>query len=369
MLNMDRGTRRLVAAGAIACALAAGAYATLRVTFGGRPVYIHVRWAPSVDDAVRQRLEQTLGLIEGEPREGRTWGYTLTAPSRANIQTLVQHPAVEDTHNLNRSTFRAWLSAPRRGYRTEGPVGLETLAVAALMAAVVSFGAAVLRMVTPQGSLAGPATIFSWVSPVIALLAATFIVLLASGSPWYGRLLDEDGMVENATALMLALAGVFFATAWRRMDARPARYFVGLLSVLLFAAAMEEISWGQRALQIESPQFFIENSDQREINVHNVLQQALAIRTKHVVGIAFLLYGVASPWLLRPGRLTRERLGRYVVVPPLFLTPAILISVLFMADVPTGNEEEIGEFLLSLCLCAFGAYQSSQARTAVSLQA
>ena len=52
MLNMDRGTRRLVAAGAIACALAAGAYATLRVTFGGRPVYIHVRWALSVDDAI-----------------------------------------------------------------------------------------------------------------------------------------------------------------------------------------------------------------------------------------------------------------------------------------------------------------------------
>jgi hypothetical protein len=222
MLNMDRGTRRLVAAGAIACALAAGAYTTLRVTFGGRPVYIHVRWAPSVDDAARQRLEQTLGLIEGEPREGRTWGYTLTAPSRANIQTLVQHPAVEDTHNLNRSTFR------------------------------------------------------------------------------------------------------------------PARYFVGLLSVLLFAAAMEEISWGQRALQIESPQFFIENSDQREINVHNVLQQALAIRTKHVVGIAFLLYGVAFPWLMRPGRLTLERLGRYVVVPPLFLSPAILISVLFMAT-PDGQ--------------------------------
>ena len=46
MLNMDLGTRRLVAAGAIACALAAGAYTTLRVTFGGRPVYIHVRWVP-----------------------------------------------------------------------------------------------------------------------------------------------------------------------------------------------------------------------------------------------------------------------------------------------------------------------------------
>ena len=88
-----------------------------------------------------------------------------------------------------------------------------------------------------------------------------------------------------------------------------------------------------------------------------------------MVGIAFLLYGVAFPWLMRPGRLTLERLGRYVVVPPLFLNPAILISVLFLADVPTGNEEEIGEFLLSLCLCAFGAYQSSQARTAVSLQA
>ena len=82
--------------------------------------------------------------------------------------------------------------------------------------------------------------------------------------------------------------------------------------------------------------------------------------------IAFLLYGVALPWLLRSSSLTPGRLGRYVVVPPLFLSPAILISVLFMTDVPTGDEEEIGEFLLSLCLCASGAYQSSQARRAAA---
>jgi hypothetical protein len=33
----------------------------------------------------------------------------------------------------------------------------------------------------------------------------------------------------------------------------------------------------------------------------------------------------------------------------MFLGSGFLIATLFMIDVPTGNEEEIGEFLYSLC--------------------
>jgi FkbM family methyltransferase len=353
---------RLLVAAAIAWILAAATYTTLRVTFGDRPVYIHVRWAPSVDEPARERLEQRFGLAQGEWKEGRTWGYSLTSLSRANIQALVQDPAVEDTTNIHRTRFRVGIFAPRRPYlTTDGstriPVGLEVLSAALVLGGLVAFGAAIFRMIAPTASLGG-AAMFRWATPLVALIAAFFVALLAAGSPWYGWFLDEDGVVEDATALVLGLAGVFFAIAWRRTQRKPIRYFIGLLSLLLFAAAMDEISWGQRLFGISSPEFFLENSDQSEINLHNVLQQELAIRTKHVVGLGFLAYGVMLPWLLKTGRVSLGRVGRYVVFPPSFLRPAILIGVLFMADVPTGDEEEIGELLLGLCLCAFGGYEA-----------
>lgn len=199
-------------------------------------------------------------------------------------------------------------------------------------------------------------------SLLVAVLAAAFIAVFVSDRPAYDRLLEEDGAVEYATSVLLAGAAALFAVAaWQRRRG-DARYFLATLSVLLLIAAMDEISWGQRIFDVPTPQFFVERSDQEEINIHNVLQQSLAVRTKHVVGLGLLVYGVILPWVLKFKGLTLGGLGRFVIVPPVSLSGAMLIGVLFMADVPTGNEEEIGEFLLSLCLCAFAGHEAARAR-------
>jgi hypothetical protein len=52
----------------------------------------------------------------------------------------------------------------------------------------------------------------------------------------------------------------------------PLFYFArGVLQTLM---ALEEISWGQRVLKIETTQFFHEHSDQKEINFHNVMSNS-----------------------------------------------------------------------------------------------
>ena len=48
---MKRSGRRLLVWGVILWALAGTAYGTLRLTYGQRPAYVHVRWAPMVDAA------------------------------------------------------------------------------------------------------------------------------------------------------------------------------------------------------------------------------------------------------------------------------------------------------------------------------
>ena len=92
--------------------------ARLHVTFDPRPVSIHVRWAPIVEDTVREEAEYRYHLSEGELLEGRTWAYTLNDRSRTNIGALVSDAVIEDTHDIDRSTLRVSPSAPRRPYPT-----------------------------------------------------------------------------------------------------------------------------------------------------------------------------------------------------------------------------------------------------------
>lgn len=119
--------------------LAAASYGLLRVAFERRPVSIRVRWAPAVDDATRQGLEQRHGLSRGELAEGRTWAYYLTDRSRANIRALVTEPAVEDTQNIHRTAFRVGYRVPRGPYPAGWPpVVLEFLTVVFLLFGLVA---------------------------------------------------------------------------------------------------------------------------------------------------------------------------------------------------------------------------------------
>jgi hypothetical protein len=117
----------LLAVGSILLLAAAVTYGTLRLTYGERPAYVHVRWTASVDAPARERLEREHSLTRPELREGRTWGYYLTDLSADNIERLVTNPAAEDTHNLHRTAFRVWRTAPRAPYLGSKPAWIATL--------------------------------------------------------------------------------------------------------------------------------------------------------------------------------------------------------------------------------------------------
>src|SRR4029453_18140083 len=96
-------------------------FGVLRLVYGQRPAYVHVRWAPTVDAAARADLERTYSLTRGELREGTTWGYYVTDVSSANLRAVVENRAVEDTHNIHRTAFRIWRTAPRGDYLSTRP--------------------------------------------------------------------------------------------------------------------------------------------------------------------------------------------------------------------------------------------------------
>ncbi|MDD4190315.1 MAG: hypothetical protein PHI28_03230 [Mangrovibacterium sp.] len=96
----------------------------------------------------------------------------------------------------------------------------------------------------------------------------------AYGQERFDGYVEEDGFVENLTALFLFLCSVvslFRFFEYRKMK-KPLWVFTSLtLAVLFFFAAGEEISWGQRILGIESSDFFLEHNKQAETNLHNMV--------------------------------------------------------------------------------------------------
>jgi hypothetical protein len=151
--------RRLLVGGVILWVLAVAAYGTLRLTYGERPAYVHVRWAATVDAAARERIERTHSLTRGALREGRTWGYSLTDLSSQNIREIVGNPAVEDTHNIHRTAFRIWRTAPRDAYLSARPAWiaaiLEFLVPACLVAGALALGVGLLQVKGQRSKVRG----------------------------------------------------------------------------------------------------------------------------------------------------------------------------------------------------------------------
>ena len=100
--------------------LVAGASATAaavllvvyQVTAKPAPV-VHVRWADDVSASSRAIHEVLFKLTNGERLEGRSWSYDVVDPSFRNVRALVTSPAVEDTHEIDRETFRINPTAPK----------------------------------------------------------------------------------------------------------------------------------------------------------------------------------------------------------------------------------------------------------------
>ena len=127
----------IVASGAcLAAALAMSL--PIGLSIGDPNPLIHIRWREPLDAPARAALERQFGLEGGEPLDRGTWRYEATDPSRDMIRRIVGHPAVADTHYVDRTGFGIERSAPRAARRS-GWIGAVLFLV---LAAVAALGAA-----------------------------------------------------------------------------------------------------------------------------------------------------------------------------------------------------------------------------------
>jgi hypothetical protein len=104
---------RVVARCAAWSALILAAAIAVRATPSPHAPRVNVRWADAVEEQDRERFERQLQLRQSVHQGGTTWSYDLADPSAPRVRALLSHPAVADTHHIDRKTGAISLDAPR----------------------------------------------------------------------------------------------------------------------------------------------------------------------------------------------------------------------------------------------------------------
>ena len=111
----------------------------------------------------------------------------------------------------------------------------------------------------------------------------------------------EDGFVEYGTVVVLLVCAIVSFWRWKSLKLGWKFTLVtwAIIAATIFVAG-EEISWGQRILDLETTEYFKENNDQEELNFHNLKIGDIKIN-KLIFGlgltIALLLYMVILPFV------------------------------------------------------------------------
>ncbi len=155
---------------------------------------------------------------------------------------------------------------------------------------------------------------------IVLTLAASAVIAWRAPEYFQFTFAAEDRLVENATAIFLAVASLVLVSNAARLTGRGARRAAGLTAVyalLFFFAAGEEISWGQRIFGWETNDFFAENNYQGETNLHNLMVGEVRLAQVlfgSVLTTVLLLYLVVLP-LLYPRVAWIARLADALAVP------------------------------------------------------
>ena len=185
--------------------------------------------------------------------------------------------------------------------------------------------------------------------PVLTVIFAAFYLI---DETFYRSIIKEDSIIEWLTFAFLIAAGIasFIVASKIWNKHQYLHWFFILFCGFNILAGLEEISWGQRVLEVETTGVFQKYSDQNEINLHNTFQGIFRIKTKHIALIVLFIYGSILPGLMRHHDPQNSRMPlKQLIIPPLFLRLGFTIAAFLMLDFQTGHEEEIGEFFFSIC--------------------
>jgi len=193
------------------------------------------------------------------------------------------------------------------------------------------------------------------------ILALVLIILAVGYFLFYTNVhrfeayVQEDGIVEWLTVLGLLLGCIVCVTRFFKLLKKRTAWFLIVtfgLALLLFFAAGEEISWGQRIFHIKSSEFFKERNSQGETNLHNLVVDGVKLnKLIFSIGltIAMGVYLLVFPILYRYHTGTKRFIDRSgIPLPKVYQVISMLLVFVITSLLPHEKKAEMLEAGIAL---------------------
>lgn len=136
-------------------------------------------------------------------------------------------------------------------------------------------------------------------NPGIVFIAINigWAMMLLIDMPRTMQLMSEDNFIEYTQVFFFALTSAYCIAVAMKGEDRLIRYAFRILAVLSALVVLEEISWGQSILNLETPDFIKEWNYQDSITLHN--HYAFQLHRNWIPFVCFGMFGLYSRQLIR----------------------------------------------------------------------
>lgn len=179
----------------------------------------------------------------------------------------------------------------------------------------------------------------NWIKVLIFLFplfcVAVLYIIFIKKEGFFARLIAEDSIFETIQFHLYFFSAIFSFFVFKYLKKREEKkwkvYAFLLLSLAFCFIAFEEISWGQRILGLNTPEWIAERNAQRETTLHNLNPIQLKM---HYLYIVIGVYGVLSRAFLQI--FFRKHFTKLeIFTPEYFLIPYFLLAIIFWTSLNT----------------------------------
>ncbi len=138
----------------------------------------------------------------------------------------------------------------------------------------------------------------------VFLMILTGMVLFAIDRSLFRDYVHEDGIIEWLTVAALVCGMIICITRTIRLRNKKPLFFLSgtvFFTLLFIFGAGEEVSWGQRIFNLDTPELFQKYNAQKETNIHNFVVYGVKINKlvfSKILGIVAVIYTVLIPFIL-----------------------------------------------------------------------
>ena len=165
---------------------------------------------------------------------------------------------------------------------------------------------------------------------IFSFIIVSTVFLFYYSSSVYNLFVEEDGIIEYSTAVLLLSVSIYFINKLLKKSKVISSKNIGIIlfSIIFFFGFGEEISWGQRIFNVETPLFFSENNLQSETNIHNLMIGGVKLNKlifTNGLFFIFLFYFLAGPYLYTKSNNVKSIINRFSIVIPKYSQSIIFI--------------------------------------------